>query len=51
MLAGLLGRPVPDRRQGGFIKRALAEDVVYLLIVNMPSEEELARARAKMARQ
>ncbi|KAK7729414.1 hypothetical protein SLS57_001899 [Botryosphaeria dothidea] len=31
------------------VKRILQEDVLYLMIVNMPSEEELAEARKKIA--
>jgi hypothetical protein len=45
----LTGIPARKPGEGGYIKRALTEDVAYLLIVNMPSEEELAMARAKMA--
>jgi hypothetical protein len=30
---------------GGVAKRVLGEDVLYLMIVNMPSEDELAAAR------
>jgi hypothetical protein len=42
------GRRGGGGRQGGAIssvKRLMREDVLYLMIVNMPSEEELAEAR------
>ena len=35
---------------GGIIKRVMKEDVMYLMIVNMPSEAELAEARDILAR-
>ncbi|TID24364.1 hypothetical protein E2P81_ATG02667 [Venturia nashicola] len=44
-----------DRRRNrgdepkGFIRKALTEDVLYLMIVNMPSEKELAAVRMKLA--
>jgi hypothetical protein len=41
----------PVRPEGGYIKKALQQDVVYLMVVNMPSEEELATARAQLAMQ
>lgn len=41
------------RRQGrgplGMVKRIMTEDVLYLMIVNMPSEAEMAEARELMA--
>ncbi|KAK5172100.1 uncharacterized protein LTR77_003738 [Saxophila tyrrhenica] len=36
------------QKKGGLIKKIMTEDVLYLLIVNMPSEEELAEARATL---
>lgn len=50
---GLGGRA--GRRNGqkggviGMVKKVMQEDVLYLMIVPMPSEEELAEARAAMA--
>ena len=42
------------RRQGvgplGMVKRVMREDVLYLMIVNMPSEAELAEARELLAK-
>lgn len=40
-----------QRREGGVgaVKRIMREDVLYLLIVNMPNEEDLAQAREEMA--
>jgi hypothetical protein len=49
-----IGRPIRDRsgdgsqERRGPLKRMMQENVVYLLIVNMPSEEELVAARARM---
>ena len=37
------GRRDRDERRG--LRRFMQEDVVYLMVVNMPSEEELAQAR------
>lgn len=34
----------------GMVKKVMTEDVVYLMIVNMPSEEELAVARETLAK-
>ncbi|KAK5123398.1 hypothetical protein LTR85_002830 [Meristemomyces frigidus] len=34
----------------GMVKRMMREDVLYLMIVNMPSEAELAKAREQLAR-
>lgn len=34
----------------GAVKRIMREDVLYLMIVNMPSEAELAEAKAELAR-
>ncbi|KXS93614.1 hypothetical protein AC578_5919 [Pseudocercospora eumusae] len=45
-----------DRRQRGgggpirTVKRGMREDVLYLMIVNMPSDAELAEAREELAR-
>lgn len=44
-----------DRRNGkggplGAVKRIMKEDVLYLMIVNMPSESELVEARQDLAR-
>lgn len=45
----------PRRRQArrggiiGGVKKVMREDVLYLMIVNMPSEAELAEAREKLA--
>ena len=47
-LSNRIGRPLPERGQGSPIKRALQEDVLYLMIVNMPSDAELAAARARL---
>ena len=33
----------------GMVKRVMQEDVLYLMIVNMPSEAELAEAREAIA--
>ncbi|KAK1074925.1 hypothetical protein LTR74_000769 [Friedmanniomyces endolithicus] len=40
------------RRPGavGAVRRLMREDVLYLMIVNMPSEEEMAEARREMER-
>lgn len=43
--------PIPSgksgiRPGGGLIKKALSDNIVYLMIVNMPSEEELQAAKA-----
>lgn len=43
----MIGGPKP---KDGYISKLLQEDVVYLLIVNMPSEEELRVAREELAR-
>jgi hypothetical protein len=43
---------VATRRQGGalsIVKRVMTEDVLYLMIVPMPSEQELAEAREALA--
>ncbi|KAK4545486.1 hypothetical protein LTR36_002836 [Oleoguttula mirabilis] len=44
-----------DQRGGGgpvgMVKRMMREDVLYLMIVNLPSEQELAEAREELARQ
>jgi hypothetical protein len=45
----MIGIPARDRTKGSMVQRALQENVAYLMIVNMPSEEELAVARAKLA--
>ena len=37
-----------DRRDGGITKKVLQRNIAYLLIVNMPSEQELAEARMRM---
>ncbi|KAF7556456.1 hypothetical protein G7Z17_g1448 [Cylindrodendrum hubeiense] len=44
---GLLGLPNP----GVAMRKALKKNVLYLMIVNMPSEEELADAMAEIQRQ
>lgn len=45
-------RRPPPRRQGGgpigMVRRIMTEDVLYLMIVNMPSEEEMAAARERL---
>ncbi|EME48420.1 hypothetical protein DOTSEDRAFT_67464 [Dothistroma septosporum NZE10] len=46
---GTVGRQGRARGPLSTVKRIMREDVLYLLIVNMPSEEELAEARAEMA--
>lgn len=38
------------KKKMGVVKRILKEDVMYLMIVNMPSEAELAEARVEMAK-
>ena len=46
------GRGNAQRQKGGIIgtvKKVLQQDVLYLMIVPMPSEEELAEARAALA--
>ena len=42
-----VGLPLKNRKakKGGLIKRVLQQDVLYLMIVNMPSEQELLSAR------
>ena len=35
----------------GYIRKIMQGDVLYLLVVNMPSEEELAAAREKLQRE
>ncbi|KAL5001373.1 hypothetical protein BDV10DRAFT_192289 [Aspergillus recurvatus] len=43
------GRGLGERRRGGLVggaKKLLKSNVLYLMIVNMPSEEEMAAARA-----
>ncbi|KPM36584.1 hypothetical protein AK830_g9993 [Neonectria ditissima] len=42
---GLLGNA------GGFVKKALKKNVLYLMVVNMPSDEELADAMAEIEQQ
>ncbi|CAK4031601.1 Hypothetical predicted protein [Lecanosticta acicola] len=44
------GRRQRGGRRGGMVRRVLREDVLYLMVVNMPSEEELAEARRELAR-
>lgn len=46
------GRSSAQRQKGGVIsmvRKVMQEDVLYLMIVPMPSEEELAEARAALA--
>ncbi|KAF2814362.1 uncharacterized protein BDZ99DRAFT_437263 [Mytilinidion resinicola] len=49
---GLLGTGVGKEVVGagplGAVKRIMRQDVLYLLIVNMPSEREIAEARARL---
>jgi len=45
----MFGIPKKDPNAGGLIKRMLREDVLYLMIVNMPSEEELAVAKQQLS--
>lgn len=40
--------PKSQREPKGLVRRALRKDVLYLLIVDLPSEEEIAAARAKL---
>ena len=45
---GVLGRRRGD--EGGLIKRTLGEKVLYLMVVNLPSEEELQAAKEAVER-
>lgn len=48
MLRERIGRdPVPSggRPKGGLVRRQLGENVLYLMVVNMPSDEELQAAK------
>lgn len=45
------GRRNRRRQNGGPIKRMMRQDVLYLLIVNLPSDEELLAAREQLARE
>ena len=51
---GAYDRYPRNRRQKngilGTVKRVMREDVLYLMIVNMPSEDEMAEARETLAR-
>lgn len=38
------------KRREGRIKKMLKKDVLYMMIVNLPSEDELAMARASIAK-
>lgn len=40
----------PRRQRKGVIKRILQEDVLYLLVVNLPTEEEVQRSVAELQR-
>lgn len=47
--------PRPDRRQraqkkGGPIKKVLQQDVLYLIIVNLPTEQEVQQSVAQLER-
>ncbi|KAK0661822.1 hypothetical protein DIS24_g2408 [Lasiodiplodia hormozganensis] len=44
-LAGRTGRP----NIIGTVRKALQQDVLYLMIVNMPTDEEMAQAQAQLA--
>jgi hypothetical protein len=44
-------RDAEGKRKKGPIKRVLQEDVLYLMVVNMPSEAELATAREELAKE
>ncbi|KAF9639708.1 hypothetical protein BFW01_g11514 [Lasiodiplodia theobromae] len=44
-LAGRTGRP----NIIGTVRKALQQDVMYLMIVNMPTDEEMAQAQAQLA--
>ena len=53
-LSNRIGRPLPQRGQRSRespIKRVLQENVMYLMIANMPSEQDLAAARSRLAAQ
>ncbi|KAI1632130.1 hypothetical protein F4809DRAFT_656817 [Biscogniauxia mediterranea] len=41
---------VRQRREKGPLKKVLKQDALYLMVVNMPSPEELERARAELER-
>lgn len=49
---GVRGRDGRNRTNGplGAVKRIMKEEVLYLMIVNMPSESELVEARQDLAR-
>lgn len=40
--------PKDEREPRGLVRRVMHQDVLYLLIVNMPSDEEIAAARARL---
>ncbi|TKA71940.1 hypothetical protein B0A49_05019 [Cryomyces minteri] len=42
------GQPVRGRGEKKGVRKMLQQNVLYLMIVNMPSEEEIAEARRKM---
>ncbi|KAK7518772.1 uncharacterized protein IWZ02DRAFT_489591 [Phyllosticta citriasiana] len=48
--SGSRARRPPPRRVGliGSVKKALRQDVMYLMIVNMPSQEEMAKAQTEL---
>ncbi|KAK8200360.1 hypothetical protein IWZ00DRAFT_42806 [Phyllosticta capitalensis] len=48
--SGSRARRPPPRRVGliGSVKKALRQDVMYLMIVNMPSEEDMAKTQAEL---
>ncbi|KAK8183892.1 hypothetical protein BC567DRAFT_217138 [Phyllosticta citribraziliensis] len=48
--SGSRARRPPPRRVGliGSVKKALRQDVVYLMIVNMPSEEDMAKTQTEL---
>ncbi|TAQ87812.1 hypothetical protein B7494_g3838 [Chlorociboria aeruginascens] len=42
------GRPIPpepEKKKDGIVKRKMKKDILYLMIVNMPSDEELAMGK------
>lgn len=43
-------RPKGQRKKGGIIKKILQQDVLYLLIVNLPTEQEVQESVAKLER-
>lgn len=47
----IAGKSSQGQGTGGLVKRVLTENVLYLMVVNMPTEEEMAVARVKLEQQ